>query len=832
MYSLAGRRLLLVALFLLVPPVVHAGWTGWGIDFPRTLLVREEIPDTRARLEDPTMRFLYNGIYQSALGSIPSGNSTSDVRRSRGRIAKNAAFVLLIDRKPNGAPLVALTDSERITLTEKIIGLLESINIDITPISLTNPSGYDDWQWRSKEMIDFLSALDMLTGTEVERSRLDSSRHILQRYAGNLYREANRSIIGLTFFGLVKNNHALMTSGALGVAAVVLDSMTSSDAAERPENWLAAALWNIDNIFWRDAARQSEPNQIAGYAEGPYYLRYAALNLFPFFRALRNVLPDTVLSVEFNASIRMIRHPWYDPNYALLYEWPRLIRSPDGRLPALGDTYIDAGFPELALVERDWPMSGGASVLADQLTSTVDLRANVIAARATTLDSSASLMRSLPEAGDLLFRSSWDSTATYVHFAGQHGLRRTSGAGHSQADETSFIVQQGDEILALDPGYLKYTRRSEVGSATDHNMILVDRSGPAIGAPGVPGGADAWIERTFSLPGISFGVVRTAYSGAEIERDVIARDAKRFYLADFITSSSAHDYTWQLHGNGRTGGDSSTGIFTPKFDSYEGVWERPGASLRARVIGRNGTQIYDTATGKHEFRYDSATSHTTMLVEQRGETSTEFLAALLPQPKERREKVDLRSSSSEGVSRIIERHAGSIEMIATTSDTLFRTILAAGGDFPQRVASDGRLTFLAIDTTNATTAIAMMTNGTRLVVNDIEILGSSQRMDLAVVRLDTGYVGYAAMKGIVRVRIAGRPRNVSGDGVDVWSYDEGTGMVNIVVGRATQFVIDAPSTVEVLRDIFRSALRNTLPSISELRRPRRLLEPRTSLVVY
>ncbi len=815
MNSIAGRRLFLIVLFLLVSSALHAQWRQGGGDFPRTLLVRQEIPEVRARLSDPTIRYLYNGIYQSALSNIPSDNSTSNARRNRGGIAKNAAFVLLIDRKPDGAALVALTDSERIGLTAKIIGLLEAINIEITPISLTNPSGYDDWQWRSKEMIDFLSALDLTLGTDdVEQSRLDSSRHILQRYAGNLYREATRSIIGFTFFGLVKNNHALMTSGALGVAALVLDSMTSSDAAERPANWFAAALWNIDNILWRDAARQSEPGVRAGYAEGPYYLRYAALNLFPFFRTLRNVLPDTTLNVEFNAVRRTIRHPWFDPNYALLYEWPRLIRSPDGRLPALGDTYIDAGFPELALVGRDWPMNGGASVLADQLTSTVDLRANFIAAGATTLDSSASLVESLPEAGDLLFRSSWDSSATYMHLAGQHGLRRTSGAGHSQADETSFIIQRGNELLALDPGYVKYTRRSEVGKATDHNMILVDGTGPAIGSPGAPGGADAWIERTFSLPGISFGVVRTEYSGVKIERNVISRDADRFYLGDFITSSSAHDYTWQLHGNGRMGGDLLSGIFTQKFDRGEGEWKRPGASLRARVIARGGTQRYADATGTHEFRYDSVGSHTTMLVEERGRVSTEFLAALLPQLEPRSEEIDLRSSYDGDVSRMITRRGSSIEMIATSADTLDRTVLAMGDDFPRGVASDGRMTFLAIDTAMGATTIATITNGTRLSLNDVEILSSSQRTDLAVVRLDTGYIGYAGTKGTIRVSIAGRPRNVWGDGVESWSYDEGRGMVDIIMGKASQFVIDAPSTVEVLRDMLRSAARNTLPSLS------------------
>ena len=40
------------------------------------------------------------------------------------------------------------------------------------------------------------------------------------------------------------------------------------------------------------------------------------------------------------------------------------------------------------------------------------------------------------------------------------------------------------QLLALDPGYLSYERRAEVGQATNHNLVLVDGAGPALGTPG------------------------------------------------------------------------------------------------------------------------------------------------------------------------------------------------------------------------------------------------------------------------------------------------------------------------------------------------------------
>ena len=83
-----------------------------------------------------------------------------------------------------------------------------------------------------------------------------------------------------------------MTCGALGVAAVVLNDATSTDLNEQPTRWMDAALWNIDNILWRDAARQSDSVEIAGYAEG-VLPPYAMLNVIPFMRGMIQFTKDT-----------------------------------------------------------------------------------------------------------------------------------------------------------------------------------------------------------------------------------------------------------------------------------------------------------------------------------------------------------------------------------------------------------------------------------------------------------------------------------------------------------------------------------------------------------
>jgi hypothetical protein len=69
---------------------------------------------------------------------------------------------------------------------------------------------------------------------------------------------------------------------------------------QQPQRWIDAAMWNIDNVLWKDAKRQSEPGIIAGYAESPYYFKYGFINCLPFIRAMGNFLPDNSLEYTFN----------------------------------------------------------------------------------------------------------------------------------------------------------------------------------------------------------------------------------------------------------------------------------------------------------------------------------------------------------------------------------------------------------------------------------------------------------------------------------------------------------------------------------------------------
>lgn len=760
---------------------------------PRTLLHGRNIPATQQLLERPIFAELYRGVWLSAQSPIPTDNASSSGRRVRAGLAKNIAFVLLLDRMPSGSAFQPITPAMQATLADRVLQLLNDLNTDVPLLSVTTPTAYDDWQWRSKELIDMLCAYDLLMGARIQRDLLAAAQIRLQEFAANLHRESTKSILGLTFFGVIKNNHALMTAAALGAAAVVLNNATSSNPDAQPATWISTALWNCDNVLWRDAARQSEPGVVAGYAEGPHYFRYAFLNLLPFFRALGNFLPDTTLSVSFNGIQNSIRHPFHDPEYDQLYRWAASIRLPDGTLPPLDDTFLDEGFPELAIAGKPefvWPITGGVPRLAAQLNSTVDMRANFIAAGIESTKPTLPPMAALPESGDLVLRSGWDSAATYLHISAEHGRAMTSGAGHNQADDGSFMLFSQGEHLALDPGYLKYDRRSEVGNAANHNMILVDGRGPAIGSPGLPGGANSYLRQSAFLPGLMYGLVETTYEGTTIQRHAFLLEGNQILLADVVRAATPHRFTWQLHGNGLAGGNSETGLFTEDFGSNMGRWQKNGVELLAYVTGRGDSVELQSGDGVHELRYDSAAHHTVMLATSNRTTATEFLAACIPQ-KTGASNLTLSSDAAADGATVLNVAAGSQRsLMLTAPDSTYREYPSSLTGAPGPIRTDAAV---IVATTNALGMQRyLMCAGTEFQHGNRTLMSTfGNRMTMAVVRQPEAYYCYASDSGTVVVLPdeAATVRDVVGDGVAQWQYQWGSGNVVVRLSRGSTFVI-------------------------------------------
>lgn len=759
----------------------------------------------RESITEPKRLALFSSLYTSISGEPTHDNSSSDGRRARATFAKNAAFIVLLNRKTESGKLTELPAAERAALITRTRSLLEEINLVVEPFASFSGTTYTEWQWRSKELIDYLVAYDLLRGAGEPAASLQASRTKLQQFAGNLYLQSNKPFLGVTFYRQVKNNHTLMTAAALGMAAVVLNDAGSADANQQPTNWINVAMSTIDNVLWQDTERQSDPQVVAGYAEGPYYFKYAFLNCLPFFRAMGNFLPDGGLAYTYSGATRTIRNPYFDPRYDRLYDWITNILMPDGRFPALEDSYMDMGMPELALTGKAQyvrplhltKLDGRQmnSLTAQLRDVPVDMRAAYLAAQLSPTQPEQPRLMALPQSGNLVLRSGSDSLASYLHLYGKNGLAHTNSGGHSHADAGSFILHAYGQLLALDPGYLSYNRRAEVGNAGNHNMLLVDGTGPAIGTAGAANDAAATIQHSFSTSQLAYGEVQTSYKGASITRKALFVRNSYYLLTDVIEANTAHTYTWQLHGYGLEGGTPTTGIFQDNLVNHEGIWSKNGVSLLAHVTATGGA-TYGKATNIHEVIYNTPENHTTMLVQRAG-TRVQFLAALYPYVTARPAISTASTAVTAGLTSTDARYT---DIAFTQTDTL---LAAKSGLAPNTVSSDALLTFYSRDV-NGGFAQAFLEQGKLLQDGATTVLSSSRRATISWQKTgNRQYTGYVSRGTTLTIGLAEAPLALSGPGISQFTYDATNQQLRVVLTEATDFQMQLqasrPLPVELVR---------------------------------
>jgi hypothetical protein len=788
---------------VLSPAFGQGNWnpTGADLSYPRTLLKASALTAVQQSLQDPERKALYASVYDWTMATPPSAASTTtEDRRLRARAAKNTAFVRLINLHPYNN-LQPFTASETAQLEANAISLLENLNTSVAGNALS----YTDWQWRSKELIDYLIAYDLLRGAGVPEASLQTSKTKLQEFSTNLYTKASASLFGYVFLNTIKNNHLLMTASALGMAGVVLNDATSATTASQPQTWINAGMYAVDNVLWRDAQRQSEPGVLAGYAEGPYYFKYAMLNCLPFFRAFGNFLPDGTYSFTWNNTTRQIRNPYYDPNYDLLYQWATDITMPDGRLPALEDSYIDMAMPELAItgkpqfVKNFYPQnleSPQLITLNAQLDGTVDLRANYLAANVNPLNQDENPLTALPYSGNLIYRSGSGFTGKYLHVYGKNGKPLTNSGGHNHGDASSFSLYAYGQLLALDAGYLSSTRRAEVGNATNHNLILVNGAGPQIGTAGAANDAEAFIQNTFETKTLTYGEVKTAYSGATITRKTLNIRGDYYLMADFVSAASPQNFTWQLHGYGLGNGTASQGDFTGALAAGEGTWKKNGVSLQARVTATNGASNYDTTASIHEITYNTTSKHTTFLAKKNTVSETQFLAALMPFTTDVPVSEILNLTDMAG---LVKTTTGYTDLAFTKSDTLLKTVTATALSVP--VQSDANFTFYSLNG-NGDFAQLFLQNGSTFFTGADQFIKCNKRADLAWEQIAPGeYNGYISKAATVQVKITHRPNQVTGDNLSGWTYDANTQILEATFSQASDYqfkVSQDPLPVELV----------------------------------
>ena len=780
---------LIFFLFSGIGVFAQGAWMPSNADmtYPRTLVKLHELPALRTWItSQPEIYELYEKLYSQAWSANPTVTVSNGQRRHAAHTAKNSSFILLINRKPVNGGLDTLTTLEADRFRNKAIDMLNLINNDVEAYP-----NFSNYLWRSSEICENLIAYDLLKGAGIPDSLLANGRTLLHDYLTDFHAQVSFDAFNLGLTSLHVDNHTLRAVGAIGMGAVVLNDAQSGDTDGRPSTWIQTALFQIDNVLWSDNASQSEAGVLAGYSEGPHYLRFGMKHNLEFFHALANFVPDTTISASFDGTTRNIRHPFYDPSFDNLWEWAMRIRMPDGRNPRLEDCFAVTYNPDMAMTEKpefrpvfyasrlNWR---GPNTLWEELHhSSDDLVADFIASMTPSSPIAYPLLQVLPESGNVVFRSGWDSTSTYMHLGAKNGRARASANGHNQVDVTSFELHARGQELARNPGYLKWDRRLEVAGPEHHNMILVDGEGPANAVSGNAGGADGFAENDFSLSRMDFAEVRTNYKNTDIIRKPLFIRKDYFLMADEVWANNNHSFQWRLHAQGLINGDSTSGDFVLDSLNQLATWTKNEVNLAAMVTATGGIDRLGHETNIHELYYDSSETHSTLQVWRENVSETYFMAALIPYELDTPE-VSLAGTNSDAIriDRGGYKDVGFVGTAYTSSTGLVVDLFSDAGFSFYSEANNGDFADLFLE------------EGSILENGSDTLFYASSNGDWALSRVDPdNYEAYGNQAATVYVYGLGfTPASVLGFGVvQSWSYDAGLDRTEIVLSGPGYYTI-------------------------------------------
>ena len=582
----------LVALSQTLPPEEH----------PSLLFDSTQIPILKERI----LREPYATWWETVLSRAESVPTTIRDERTKARLAKSLAFAYLM--------------TDEVAFAQRGVELLTDMKFPPRGGDLGEPHN------EGEVLVLYALAYDMVHNFLQENEDVRAEiRSILAEEAQRLYEGV---IVEEVDLGLLKvqirlhetldprnvskvhlDNWHVRAYGGLGMAAFALSDHPGK--ANTPQQWADHAFELVTASLWHQIDATD-----GGYAEGPFYSRYAADVYLPYMFALKNLTGVDL---------------FVDPKVQKMHEWSLNIRLPSGRRPNIEDGHLDDFYGHyLAAVYADggkfrWDWENNLNGLYVREYSEMDAIAlydDSIEARAP--DWGPTIF--MPAAGDAVFRSDWSADATYMLLRGEHGRTREQGFGHEHPDETSFIIYAGGEMLALDAGYISFPKHGKVNRGPNHNVILIDGEGPPntyLRGESMDGGNDAFIEDFFASKVMDYAEVRANYSDVDILRRVMFIDKDYFIVADELRDRRTHTYEWRLHGNG---GGSSGGSYQRSGNLAR--WSRPGAELLAFLVGGGAYALSERDT-LHSFEYLEERTHTMLRAEQTGD-NVEFLTVLYP----------------------------------------------------------------------------------------------------------------------------------------------------------------------------------------------------------
>ena len=690
---------------------------------PSLLFAADDIPVLQERIQ----REPYASWWQIVQTRAESAPATFDVERSKARFAKSLAFAYLM--------------TEDQTLAERAVALMLDMKFPPRGGDLGEPHN------EGEVVALYAQAYDMLhTFLDGDPASQTEIRTILAEEAARLHKGIVIQEIKIPFLPSIKirlhettdprdlsvthlDNWHIRVYGALGLAAFALGDHPGSDG-RTPQEWADRAF----DLVTRSLVHQVDEVD-GGYAEGPFYSRYAADVYLPYLFALKR-LSGTDLFV--------------DQAVQSMHDWSVNIRLPNGLRPNIEDGHLSSFYGNyLAAVDVDggvhrWDWENNANGLYVREFSELDAIAlydDSVTAQEPTHGPSVFM----PGAGDAVFRSSWGSEATYMLLRGEHGRARRQGLGHEHADETSFIIYAAEEMLALDAGYINFANHDKVNQGRSHNVILVDGEGPPITyllGEAVDGGNDAFIEETFFSEFMDYAEVRAFYENADVRRRVMFPDKAYFIVGDEVRADVSHAYEWRLHGHG---GGSSGGTY--QREGGLARWTRANAELLAYLPEREGRTFAESDT-LHSFDFMQEPTHTMLQVREEA-ADTEFLSVLFPRA--------LNPPGEEPAFAALTTTGGQAVQIALTGRDDFAWIARGDADTVRvqtsygEIISDGAFGLARIE--NGSVTAVSIQDGSFLSIDTTHVFSADAEVDLSLTFGDGAVEGFIGGSGAYQIAL-------------------------------------------------------------------------------
>ncbi len=592
---------------------------------PRIVGAGVDLDLVRARLDREPYHGIFIQLHRRARqgDGIALDDHTIGSERVKTKSTKDLAYEYALDRTVlNGVIVPFATPADRAAVgtivTDRLLAMYTRSRLAVPP-----PLGGSDRDINtSEELLQYATAYDTMLGAGYDFGPADATiRANITDLASEIYTNYIDPLSAGNYATVLPNNHRSKSAAALGVAALALFHTPPVEGAppgdtRSPSAWLAFALDQVDLV-----QRFTFVAPGGGYGEGTYYQRYAGQNLLPFTRAWDHARGDRAWDI----GGRVIPNLWRHPVYRATQRWLLDLTLPDGSLAPIDDGNVGFAYyfglaPADTADAPSFAWRWANAPVPYDTDGSVDLAADALANyddSVTPAPPPGSPTRLDDESGTAVFRSDWSPDAVEVIALGEHsaamelgrdrdGLGKIASAAHEQPDTASYLMHAYGEQLLLDPGYLTYQQRGLVGTAPDHNLILVNGDGPGdpfiasiywltdlAGPPPVDG--HATMSALADTQAWDRAQVDSAYAGARFQRRFEFVDDRYLVTFDRVTAAPGAALTWVTHGNG---GGSSSGTFAAGITG--GRWEQGGARVDTGIATTAGPATLTTRTTNHE----------------------------------------------------------------------------------------------------------------------------------------------------------------------------------------------------------------------------------------